>query len=376
MKSISLYIHIPFCKQKCRYCDFPSYSGKEALMREYLNKLSMELSGEALKYSYNTVFIGGGTPSYLNEENLEYLLREISKLSFNQNAEFTVECNPGTLTIDKLKIMKKYGVNRLSFGLQSAVDSILKNLGRIHTFEEFKSNYIAARNIGFDNINVDLMFGLPNQSLKGLQDTLRQVAELEPEHISAYSLIVEEGTAFYNLEEKGQLNLPTEDEEREMYEYCTDFLSSKGYTQYEISNFAKEGKECRHNKVYWDLDEYLGCGASAASFIDGKRIKNFESIEAYIEAMEEKKNAAEEILILRDEDLMEEFMFLGLRKTKGISEEEFKRRFKVEIDCVYKYVINYHIKEDLLIREKGKIYLSKKGIQLSNYVMKDFLLDK
>ncbi|WP_238883264.1 radical SAM family heme chaperone HemW [Clostridium sp. YIM B02551] len=376
MKNISLYIHIPFCKQKCMYCDFPSYSGKDALMEEYINALCKEIAREASKYSYNTVFIGGGTPSYLDEDNLEKLLKEINKLSLNRNLEFTMECNPGSLTKEKLDIMKSYGVNRLSLGLQSTKNSILKEIGRIHSFEEFKSNYSLAREMGFNNINVDTMFGLPNQSVEDFKNTLGEITELNPEHISAYSLIIEEETAFYKLWEEDKLKLPSEDEEREMYEYCVDYLNEKGYLQYEISNFSKKDKECRHNKVYWELEEYLGCGSSSASLIDGKRIKNTEDIKEYIEAINSNKSAKIEIINLKEEDLIEEFMFLGLRKKEGIDESIFKRKFNKELDSIYEKVIKFHINEGLLVREKGKIYLSKKGIELSNYVMKDFILDK
>lgn len=374
MKKISLYIHIPFCKQKCKYCDFSSYSGKEDVMSKYVDALNIEINNTSKEYSFNTIFIGGGTPSYLPYEELEKLLKNVSSLNLEKDAEFTVECNPGTLTKEKLELMKKYKVNRLSLGLQSSNESLLKSLGRIHSFTEFKENYDLVRQVGFKNVNVDLMFGLPGQTLKDFEETLSSVVELNPEHISAYSLIVEEGTTFYNLYEKGRLDLPSEEEERAMYEYAVEYLASKGYKQYEISNFSKEDKECKHNLVYWELGEYLGCGVSSASLLDETRTKNYDKIEDYILSVEKTSNGVEETNHLSKEDLMEEFMFLGLRKTSGVSEKEFLERFNISMESLYKDVINNHIKKGLLNKDNGKIYLNKEGIQLSNYVMSDFLL--
>ncbi|QLY78677.1 radical SAM family heme chaperone HemW [Clostridium intestinale] len=374
MKKISLYIHIPFCKQKCKYCDFSSYSGKEDVMSGYVDALNIEINNTSKEYSFKTIFIGGGTPSYLPYEELEKLLKNVSSLNLEEDVEFTVECNPGTLTRDKLELMKKYKVNRLSLGLQSSNESLLKSLGRIHSFAEFKENYDLVRQVGFKNVNVDLMFGLPGQTLKDFEETLSSVVKLNPEHISAYSLIVEEGTPFYKLYEKGKLKLPSEEEERAMYEYAVEYLDSKGYKQYEISNFSKDDKECRHNLVYWELGEYLGCGVAAASLLNETRTKNYDKIEDYILSVEKKSNGIEETNHLSKEELMEEFMFLGLRKTSGVSEKDFLEIFNVSMESVYKDVINNHIKKGLLNKDNGKIYLNKEGIQLSNYVMSDFLL--
>ena len=374
MKKISLYIHIPFCRQKCKYCDFSSYSGKEDVMSEYVDALNIEINNTSKEYSFNTIFIGGGTPSYLPYEELEKLLKNVSSLNLEEDVEFTLECNPGTLTRDKLELMKKYKVNRLSLGLQSSNESLLKSLGRIHSFTEFKENYDLVRQVGFKNVNVDLMFGLPGQTLKDFKETLSSVVELSPEHISAYSLIVEEGTPFYKLYEKGKLKLPSEEEERAMYEYAVEYLDSKGYKQYEISNFSKDNKECKHNLVYWELGEYLGCGVAAASLLNETRTKNYDKIEDYILSVEKKSNGIEETNHLAKDELMEEFMFLGLRKTSGVSEKDFFERFNVSMESIYKDVINNHIKKGLLNKDNGKIYLNKEGIQLSNYVMSDFLL--
>ena len=374
MKEISLYIHIPFCKQKCLYCDFPSYSGKEKFMDEYINALNKEILQKAKDYNIVSIFIGGGTPSYLNDSNLESLLSTINTLNLSEDLEFTVECNPGTLDKTKLAFMKKYNVNRISMGLQSTKNSILKEIGRIHNYEEFKNNYFLAREIGFDNINVDLMFGLPNQKLEDWQESLVEIAKLEPEHISAYSLIIEEGTCFYNLYEQNKLNLPEEENERSMYLIAKEILDKYGYHQYEISNFAKTRKECFHNKVYWKCNEYLGLGVSASSFIDKKRIKNLDDIQEYIEKINNHQSVIEEIHANDLKDDMEEFMFMGLRMIEGINVNEFKKRFDKDINEVYGDIIAKNIKKELLIYKSGKLFLSQKGIEISNYIMSDFII--
>lgn len=374
MEGISLYIHIPFCKQKCLYCDFPSYSGKEKFMDEYIDALNKEILEKAEKYNINSIFIGGGTPSYLKDSSLESLLITLNKLNLKENIEFTMECNPGTLNRKKLKIMKKYNVNRISIGLQSTKNSILKEIGRIHNYEEFKNNYFLAREIGFNNINIDLMFGLPNQKLEDWQESLMEIAKLKPEHISAYSLIIEEGTHFYNLYEENKLNLPEEDNERLMYLLAKEILDKYDYHQYEISNFSKSGKECFHNKVYWKCNEYLGLGVSASSFIDKKRIKNLDNIQEYIKKINNHESIAEEIHANDVMDDMEEFIFMGLRMIEGINIIEFKKRFNKDINEVYGDIIEKNINKELLICKSEKLFLSQKGIELSNYVMSDFII--
>lgn len=374
MKEMSLYIHIPFCKQKCLYCDFPSYSGKEKFMDEYIKALNKEILDKCKKYKIISIFIGGGTPSYLDENNLESLLKTINLLNFSENMEFTVECNPGTLNEEKLSIMKKNNVNRISMGLQSTNDSLLKEIGRIHTFEEFKKNYYCARKAGFENINMDLMFGLPNQKVEDWIATLENAVSLNPEHISAYSLIIEEGTCFYRLYDNDKLNLPTEEEERKMYVLTKKFLEEHGYHQYEISNYSKEGKECFHNKVYWKCNEYLGLGVSASSFVDEKRFKNIDSISQYIEKINNGEDVREEVHINDLKDDMEEFMFMGLRIIEGINIKEFKERFSKDVFEIYDDAIKNNVQKGLLVVDSEKLYLSPKGIELSNYVMSDFIL--
>ncbi|EGT3612006.1 oxygen-independent coproporphyrinogen III oxidase [Clostridium perfringens] len=377
MDKISLYIHIPFCAQKCLYCDFPSFARKDHLRKAYIEALNKEIISLREKHNnleINTIFIGGGTPSVLEADELECLLKEVAKLNMAKDIEYSMECNPGNLTEEKLEVMKKYGVNRISMGLQAKQDNLLKGLGRIHNYKTFKENFLLAKKVGFNNINVDLMFGLPNQRLNEWEETLREIISLDPAHISAYSLIIEEGTAFYNLYENDKLKLSTEEEERKMYHLAKKILEENGFNQYEISNYAKEGKECRHNLAYWNMDNWIGVGSASASYIDGKRIKNISSVEEYINSINEKGEAVEEIITNSKNDNMEEFMFMGLRKINGIDENEFKNRFSMNINDVYGEILNKYIGEGLLIRESGRIFLSEKGIEISNIIMADFLL--
>lgn len=374
MKELSLYVHIPFCKKKCLYCDFPSYSGKDKLMNDYIEALNKEIINKASIYKIKSLFIGGGTPSYLDNENLGKLLRTISKLNFTQNAEMTIECNPGTVDKEKLETMKKYNINRLSFGLQSTNDKALKNIGRIHTFQDFKENYLLSRKIGFKNINIDIMSGLPDLDEKESLQDIKNVVELNPEHISLYSLIIEEGTAFYKLYTEGKLNIPEEEVEIDTYRRCKEFLKKAGYNQYEISNYAKDNFECKHNITYWNTEEYIGVGVSASSFIGKKRLRNIDDIKGYIK----KINRCEKSYIVESEntleDNMEEFMFMGLRMINGISEDDFKNRFEIHIEEIYNEVLKKNINNNLLIRREGRIFLTEKGIELSNQVMSDMIL--
>lgn len=374
MKNISLYVHIPFCKQKCFYCDFKSYAGIEELENDYIDALILEIRNKCKGYLIKTLFIGGGTPSYLSENNLSKLLKELNKLSFLDDAEKTIECNPGTLSDEKIKIIKENNMNRISMGLQTTKNNLLKNIGRIHTIEEFKANYKRVRELGIENINIDIMFGLPNQSLEDYKETLEDIVKLNPEHISAYSLIIEEGTYFYKLYEENKLNVPNEDDERRMYEITKEILEDNNYKQYEISNYAKEGRECRHNKVYWELDEYIGVGVSASSFIDEKRIRNIDNIKEYIERINSNIDVSESIVANSLKEDMEEFMFLGLRMIEGVSIDKFKDKFSKDINDVYGEIINKNKKLGLLDEKNGRIYLTDKGIEVSNWVMSEFIL--
>ena len=368
-----LYIHIPFCKSKCLYCDFCSYSGMSGLMTDYSKALAGEIA-EAAVDGIKSIFIGGGTPTYLSLEGWGIIGEAIGRLNLMEGAEFTVEANPGTFDEEKLKALMDMGANRLSIGLQAVQDSHLKRLGRIHTYGEFLKGYRTARKLGFGNINVDLMFGLPGQSLEDWKESLKKITELDPEHISCYSLIIEEGTEFWRLFEEGSLQLPDEETERAMYRHTLEFLREKGYSQYEISNFSKPGKECRHNLIYWNLEEYIGCGAGAHSFVDGVRLSNPSGVEEYIGFMEGGGPGKREVHENTAEDTMEEFMFMGLRKTAGIGLPDFRERFGQDIYQVYGDVIRKFEGRGLLVAEGGRIRLTDKGVELSNSVMCEFIL--
>lgn len=376
MREISLYIHIPFCKQKCFYCDFPSYSGKERFKEDYVDALVKEIERRGDGYIIKTIFIGGGTPSYLEVDQIEKLLTAINKLNLHKDIEFTMECNPGVLFKEKLIAIKNGGVNRISFGLQSTKNSLLKEVGRIHSYEEFLENFNLAREVGFENINVDIMYGLPNQTVEDWKDTLETICSIKPDHISAYSLIIEEGTVFYNLYEKGLLKLPSEDMEREMDSITKSVLKEHGYHQYEISNYSLEGKECKHNKIYWELKEYIGLGTASSSYVNGIRIKNIDDIEEYIIKINSNLEVYEEKYKNSTEDEIEEFIFMGLRMNKGIDIKEFEGRFNKTIESIYKDVLEKNIKKGLLKLEDGRMYLTPKGMNFSNDVMSEFILDK
>ncbi len=375
MNTVALYIHIPFCKNKCFYCDFPSFSGKEALMINYAEALSKEIENTCQDKLISTIFIGGGTPTYLCIEGWKIIAKSIKKLNFvKENFEFTVEGNPNSFKVEQLEIFKEIGVNRISMGLQAVQDAHLKAIGRIHTIDDFKKSYAMLREAGFNNINVDLMFGLPKQSLAQWMESLEEVVKLNPEHLSCYSLIIEEGTKFYNLYESDSLLLPSEDVERDMYAGAIEFLKHNGYHQYEISNFAKDGLDCKHNKIYWNLENYIGCGSSSHSYLDGIRYRNESNIEKYIVDMKNENSGIVEEIKNSEKDDIEEFMFLGLRLVEGVSIEKFKQRFKVSIFEKYEDVIEKHINMGLLKLENQRLFLTSKGIEFSNQVMSDFIL--
>jgi oxygen-independent coproporphyrinogen III oxidase len=374
MDEVSLYIHVPFCASKCMYCDFPSFCGKESLMLDYAKALSSEIDKRTQGKIIKTIFIGGGTPTYLSLEAWEIIKGSLDKLNKVPEAEFTVECNPGTIAEEKLLLFKEIGINRLSIGLQAWQDELLRSIGRRHTLPQFLSGFEMARKSGFDNINIDLMFGLPNQTVQQWEETLKGALGMKPEHVSCYSLIIEEGTPFYGLQEKSKLDLPNEEDERQMYHAAVRILAEDGYGQYEISNFSRPGRQCRHNIVYWKLEEYIGCGAAAHSYLEGKRYRNEENIEKYISKMYSTGCSNVEILHNSSKDDMEEFMFMGLRMKEGVSRGEFADRFGREISEVYGSVILKHERNGLIKMNKNSIFLTPKGIELSNTVMSDFLL--
>ena len=399
---LSIYIHIPFCKRKCLYCDFLSAPAcaqeRESYVKALLREMIM-MAETCADYEVISVFFGGGTPSLLSGGQMERIMSVVKKnYHLTQNVEISMECNPATASLEKLEAYRQSGINRLSIGLQSANDRELKALGRIHNYKQFLQTYEDARTAGFTNINIDLMSALPGQTLASYEDTLQKVLALKPEHISAYSLIIEEGTPFYerygeeashDLTQKVSeglqsttadcmyLPLPDEDTERRMYHRTNTLLQKAGYARYEISNFAKKGYECRHNLTYWTGIDYIGFGIGAASYFQGYRYKNTCDIRKYKAGIPSMPDVSwhEEIQQLSVEEKMEEFMFLGLRLKKGVSERDFYEKFAKTIEDVYPDVLNRLMEEGVLLRKNGRVYLSKKGTDVANYAMAQFLLD-
>lgn len=374
MREIGLYIHIPFCIKKCNYCDFNSYETL-GLISSYMEALKREIkSYKDKEYTIKTVFIGGGTPTLLEAREI-YSLAECIYSNFKvlPDAEITIEANPGTLSREKLTWIKSAGVNRLSLGLQAYQDGLLRKLGRIHTVQEFEDNFFTARKIGFDNISVDIMFGLPGQTLKDYYLTLKNLLILAPEHISAYSLSIEEGTSFFNWWKQGKLILPSEEEERAMYHGGRAFLTSHGFVHYEISNFSAPGRESKHNMIYWIGEEYLGLGAGAHSYIEGERFYNYPKIKDYIEHVENGLKSVAHRQILSPEDILAEYCFLGLRLIDGICKEDFKRRFGRDINFIYGEAIAKLKEQGLLQENTRNLKLTTKGLDFANNVFMEFL---
>ncbi len=398
-KELELYFHIPFCVRKCFYCDFLSAPGDEDTKDRYMEALLTETVGSALQYEeyrIASVFIGGGTPSVVPAAHIVRLMAAVrDHYHLTEEAEVTMEVNPGTVSGETLKMFREAGINRLSIGLQSADDRELAVIGRIHTWQQFKESFRAARKAGFANINVDIMSALPGQTLSGYQDTLEKVLSLEepPEHISAYSLIPEEGTPLYDRYEKGILELPDEDADREMYQETKRVLGRAGYERYEISNYAKKGYACRHNCGYWQRKNYVGFGIGAASLKENVRFRNRTDLDGYLQ---DPLGCREEVQVLSRQEQMEEFMFLGLRMTEGVSPTEFGHLFGHSMEDVYGKVIRNNVEDGLLqyleepnsdavkpgSQEGGvvkptdgmRLALTDRGLDLSNYVMAQFLL--
>ena len=408
--NLEIYIHTPFCVKKCAYCDFLSFPADTNTQIQYVHALLNEIRfyGERMGgYQVSTIYIGGGTPSWLEPELLVAIMDQVYKsFRVREDAEVSIECNPGTVTTAKLEAYRRAGINRLSIGLQSANNEELKVLGRIHTYEQFLKTYELARNAGYTNINIDLMSGLPRQSAESFADTLQKVIRLKPEHISAYSLIIEKGTPFYEKykfdmvrQEAGMKTelLPTEDDVYKMLKLTQLVLAKAGYDRYEISNYAKPGYECRHNVGYWTRENYLGMGLGAASLIDNVRYSNTRELHEYIEichditilppevfAPEEGMAAPErnwfgsnlhtEASVVSRKGQMEEFMFLGLRMTGGISRNEFEYNFGMPIEAAYVQVLPELQAQGLIEKREGRIYLTDRGMDVANYVMAQFLL--
>ncbi len=373
-KELELYIHIPFCVKKCKYCDFLSAPCDVELRGKYVESLCRKIrSYQELAKAYHVVsiFIGGGTPSVLDGCQTEEIFRAIKEtFEIDADAEITTELNPGTVTEEKLKTYYEVGINRISIGLQTVNDQELRLLGRIHSYKDFLDTYKMARKVGFQNINVDLISAIPGQTVESWSETLRTVAELNPEHISAYSLIIEEGTPFFEIYGEDREGLPNEDDERTMYQNTQTILKEYGYHRYEISNYAKEGYECQHNLGYWNRREYLGIGIGAASLLNNERWNEMSDLEDYIQKDEPGKMEFEK---LDETAQMEEFMFLGLRKIEGVSSKTFAQCFGKSFYEVYEEEIGKLVRQGLLEQIEEYLRLTEKGIDISNYVMSEFI---
>ena len=378
-KDLGLYIHIPFCVKKCEYCDFLSWNAGEEERQQYVAALLSEIESYrefAKGYRVSTIFIGGGTPSVLLPKQMENILQKIYEIfELERRPEITVEVNPGTVDEEKLQCYKENGVNRLSMGLQSVKDEKLRLLGRIHTYQEFVESYELARKAGFDNISIDLISSVPGQTLQEWKEELETAAAQNPEHISVYQLIIEEGTPFYEKYAEHPELLPDEETSREIYLWTGKFLKEAGYEQYEISNYAKPGKESRHNLKYWEREDYLGLGLGAASMVRNIRMSNTKDMRTYLERCDKPKTMREDVQFLEEPRQMEEFMFLGLRKTRGVSKKEFKRIFGREMDMVYEKALHKCLENGMLKEHKDRVYLSEEGVLLSNAVLSEFLFD-
>lgn len=387
-KNVGLYIHIPFCKKKCEYCDFKSYSGKEELVDKYIKWLKYELKevgkGNRLDYEnkldklaiVKTIYIGGGTPSIIDEKYIREIMNTIKEnYTLSDDVEITIEVNPGTVTENKLDVYRKSGINRLSIGLQETHNDILKSLGRIHTYEEFLNTYNLSRKVGFENINVDLMLGLPEQSIKDLEESVQKIINLKPEHISVYSLIIEEGTPFYSKLEKNELILPEDEVERRMYWLIKKMLEKNEYIHYEISNFAKKGFESKHNLACWNQEEYIGFGVAAHSYTNNVRYSNIDSIEEYIKNF--KENNESDNFIFHEKQTasskMKEFMMLGLRKINGVAIQNFKNKFGANPIFTYRKELEKLVNEELVEIDGDYIKLTNKGLDLANLVWEEFV---
>ena len=388
MREIGIYVHRPFCKQKCYYCDFKSYANKEELIEKYIKWLKYEIKevGEGNKLDYEndldelvtvkTIYIGGGTPSYLDSKYIKEIIEEIREnFKLADKVEITIEVNPGTVNKTKLLDYINSGINRISIGLQSTDNELLKRIGRIHKYEDFLQTYNMAREVGFKNINVDLMLALPGQTIAKLEKGLKQVIDLQPEHISLYSLIIEDGTKIEKMLKNNEITLPDENIERKMYWETKKVLEEAGYIHYEISNFAKEGYKSEHNWNCWSQKEYMGFGVAAHSYTNDVRFSNIDSIEEYIENYEQ-GNVTDNFVFHEKQtqsSKMKEYMMLGLRKIEGISIQEFKNKFVGNPLYIYRKELQKLVEEELIEIELDKIKLTKKGLDFANIVWEEFI---
>lgn len=376
----SAYLHIPFCEHICYYCDFNKVFIEGQPVDEYIDMLIREMSflkEEVSAHPLSTMYIGGGTPTSLSAKQLEKLMIGIhEQLPLASGVEFTVEANPGDLTADKIAVLKNYGVNRLSMGVQSFDDRLLKKIGRKHTASDVFDTMRLLEKSGLNNVSIDLIYALPGQSLESFQDSLDKALSLELPHYSLYSLILENQTVFYNLARQGRLHLPDEDEEGDMFDLAATFMEAHGRKQYEVSNFAIPGKESQHNLVYWNNEEYYGLGAGASGYLDGVRYRNFGPIQQYMQPLKEQKRPIRDEEILTEPARMEEELFLGLRKCEGVSYALFFEKFNQSLDEVFGNVIEELVAEELLVKDTQHIALTRRGLALGNNVFQRFLLDK
>lgn len=374
-QSMMLYVHIPFCVQKCHYCDFLSFPAATQTRKAYLEALCKEIEAwkGKEKAPISSVFIGGGTPSILTPDELGPVLDTLNEcFQIEREAEQTIEINPGTVTREKAFFWKQKGINRISMGVQSLEDDLLKKLGRIHTKKQVLESWYILKDAGFDNLSLDLMMGLPDQTLSVWKKTLREALSLNPRHLSCYSLILEEGTPFYDQQE--ELNLPDEETEREMYFCAQEILSEAGMQQYEISNFSQPGYESRHNTGYWRRRPYIGLGLGASSLLKEEiRTKNTEDMALYLAKSADPFQIRAEEQSLSIQEQMEEFMFLGLRCTQGVKKSEFLRLFKCPLETVYQTALEQHFQYGLLEQEGDWLRLTRRGMDLANQVFADFL---
>lgn len=379
MKNLGIYVHIPFCKKKCDYCDFVSFEAENNVQEKYVDALCMDIKNSAIKfqeYEINTMYFGGGTPSYISENLIVKILKEIQKnYKIANNAEITIEVNPGTVNKEKLEIYRKSGFNRISIGLQSTHDRLLKLIGRIHTYNEFLETYKLAREVGFENINVDLMLALPTQTMEELVDSVNKIINLKPEHISIYSLILEENTPLYNKVFSGKLEILDEELEREMYWKTKKIFEKNKYNHYEISNFSKKGFESKHNMNCWLQEEYLGFGISAHSYFNNKRFARTSNLNEYIKNIE--MNNSEKNIEINEvqnrESKAKEYMLLGLRKIDGVSISAFERKFEINPLFYFRFEISKLEEEGLLEVDLDNIKLTDKGLDLANQVFEEFV---
>lgn len=372
MSNLGIYVHIPFCKRKCKYCDFISFAEMNEQMPKYKEALIKEInkSEYGLNRKIDTIYFGGGTPSVIPVEFLEEIFNTIKeKYDIEDNAEITIEINPGTVDKEKLKKIKEIGFNRLSIGLQSTQNRLLKTIGRIHTYEQFLETYNNAKEVGFTNINVDLMIGLPSQRLEDVEDSLAEVIKINPNHISVYSLIVEEGTAIQKEIENNELTLPDEKIERKMYHKVKNLLEKNGYKHYEISNFSKPGFESRHNLNCWNQKEYIGFGLAAHSYFERKRFSNTIDLNKYINEFDNKEIHE----VQTDEAEKKEYMMLGLRKIDGVKISDFEQKFKLNPLFYFRFEISELTEKNLLEVDLDNIKLTNKGLDLANIVFEEFV---